>query len=86
MNFKKLTCLASLAMLMPTLAQAADVKVKIVNDERFQRQELVEIDVKDVRAKLGIADDLEQAQARSGGKLGNKGDECAIDAIKMAKF
>lgn len=57
MNFKKLTCLASFAMLMPTLAQAADVKVKIVNDERFQRQELVEIDVKDVRAKLGIADD-----------------------------
>lgn len=57
MNFKKLTCLASLAMLVPTFAQAADVKVKIVNDERFQRQELVEIDVKDVRAKLGIADD-----------------------------
>ena len=57
MNFKKLACLASLAMLMPTLAQAADVKVKIVNDERFQRQELVEIDVKDVRAKLGIDDD-----------------------------
>ena len=49
MNFKKLACLASLAMLMPTLAQAADVKVKIVNDERFQRQELVEIDVKDVQ-------------------------------------
>jgi 6,7-dimethyl-8-ribityllumazine synthase len=29
---------------------------------------------------------LEQAKERSGGKLGNKGDECAIDAIKMAKF
>lgn len=29
---------------------------------------------------------LEQARERSGGKLGNKGDECAIDAIKMAKF
>ena len=38
MNFKKLTCLASLVMLMTTLAKAADVKVKIVNDERFQRQ------------------------------------------------
>lgn len=35
---------------------------------------------------LLTTDDLEQAQARSGGKLGNKGDECAIDAIKMAKF
>ena len=56
MNFKKLTCLASLVMLMTTLAKAADVKVKIVNDERFQRQELVEIDVKDVRVKLGISD------------------------------
>ena len=31
-------------------------------------------------------DNLEQAQDRSGGKLGNKGDECAVDAIKMAKF
>ena len=30
--------------------------------------------------------DLQQAKDRSGGKLGNKGDECAIDAIKMAKF
>lgn len=29
---------------------------------------------------------LQQAKDRSGGKLGNKGDECAIDAIKMAKF
>ena len=35
---------------------------------------------------LLTTDDLEQAQARRGGKLGNKGDECAIDAIKMAKF
>ncbi len=31
-------------------------------------------------------EDLQQAKDRSGGKLGNKGDECAIDAIKMAKF
>ena len=30
--------------------------------------------------------DLQQAKDRSGGKLGNKGDECAIVAIKMAKF
>lgn len=29
---------------------------------------------------------LEQAKDRSGGKHGNKGDECAIVAIKMAKF
>lgn len=35
---------------------------------------------------LLTTDNLEQAQDRSGGKLGNKGDECAIDAIKMAKF
>lgn len=35
---------------------------------------------------LLTVNDLEQAKARSGGKLGNKGDECAIDAIKMAKF
>ena len=30
--------------------------------------------------------DLQQAKDRSGGKLGKKGDECAIDAIKMEKF
>ena len=29
---------------------------------------------------------LEQAEDRSGGKLGNKGDECAITAIKMLDF
>lgn len=35
---------------------------------------------------LLTTDDLQQAKDRSGGKYGNKGDECAIDAIKMAKF
>ena len=35
---------------------------------------------------LLTTNDLQQAQDRSGGSLGNKGDECAIDAIKMAKF
>ena len=35
---------------------------------------------------LLTTNDLQQAKGRSGGKLGNKGDECAIDAIKMAKF
>ena len=35
---------------------------------------------------LLTTDTLEQAQDRSGGRLGNKGDECAVDAIKMAKF
>ena len=35
---------------------------------------------------LLTTDDLQQAKDRSGGKYGNKGDECAVDAIKMAKF
>lgn len=35
---------------------------------------------------LLTTNDLQQAKDRAGGKLGNKGDECAIDAIKMAKF
>lgn len=30
--------------------------------------------------------DMEQAQDRAGGKMGNKGDECAITAIKMVDF
>ena len=29
---------------------------------------------------------LEQAEDRSGGRLGNKGDECAVTAIKMVNF
>ena len=33
---------------------------------------------------LLTTNDLQQAKDRCGGKLGNKGDECAIDAIKMA--
>ncbi len=35
---------------------------------------------------LLTTNDLQQAKDRSGGRLGNKGDECAIVAIKMAKF
>lgn len=35
---------------------------------------------------LLTTDTLDQAKDRSGGRLGNKGDECAIDAIKMAKY
>ena len=35
---------------------------------------------------LLTTNDMQQAKDRSGGKLGNKGDECAVVAIKMAKF
>nr|MBP7471846.1 6,7-dimethyl-8-ribityllumazine synthase [Prevotella sp.] len=35
---------------------------------------------------LLTTNDHQQAVDRCGGALGNKGDECAIDAIKMAKF
>ena len=35
---------------------------------------------------LLTTNDLQQAKDRSGGKLGNKGDECAVVAIKMSKF
>lgn len=35
---------------------------------------------------LLTTNDLQQAKDRCGGRYGNKGDECAIDAIKMAKF
>lgn len=30
--------------------------------------------------------DMEQAEERAGGKMGNKGDECAVTAIKMVDF
>lgn len=35
---------------------------------------------------LLTTENIGQAEERSGGRLGNKGDECAISAIKMAKF
>ena len=35
---------------------------------------------------LLTTENFQQAKDRSGGRLGNKGDECAIDVIKMAKF
>jgi 6,7-dimethyl-8-ribityllumazine synthase len=35
---------------------------------------------------LLTTNDMQQAKDRSGGKYGNKGNECAIDAIKMARF
>ena len=35
---------------------------------------------------LLTTNDLQQAKDRAGGRLGNKGDECAVDAIKLAKF
>lgn len=35
---------------------------------------------------LLTTDTIEQARERSGGSLGNRGSECAIEAIKMAKF
>ena len=35
---------------------------------------------------LLTCNDAQQAKDRSGGRLGNKGDECAVVAIKMAKF
>ena len=35
---------------------------------------------------LLTTENMDQALERSGGRLGNKGSECAIAAIKMAKF
>ena len=35
---------------------------------------------------LITTNDMQQALDRCGGKMGNKGDECAITAIKMANF
>ena len=35
---------------------------------------------------LITTNNMQQAEDRSGGKLGNKGDECAIAAIKMTNF
>ena len=42
-------------LLLPICAQAADVKVKVTNTENVQRQELVEVDAKTVRQRMGLA-------------------------------
>ena len=52
-------------------------------------QGLAELNVRhDVPVIYGLltCNNMDQAEDRCGGILGNKGDECAIDAIKMAKF
>lgn len=44
--------------------------------------------VQDVPVIYGLITtlDMQQAEERAGGKLGNKGDECAVTAIKMMDF
>lgn len=44
--------------------------------------------VQDVPVIYGLitTNNMEQALERCGGKLGNKGDECAVTAIKMVEF
>lgn len=52
-------------------------------------QGLAELNIKgDVPVIYGLltCNTLEQAEARCGGVLGNKGDECAITAIKMVAY
>ena len=47
--------LATVAVVMPTVAMAKDVAIVVTNSERVQRQELVEVSVDDVYAQLGVA-------------------------------
>jgi 6,7-dimethyl-8-ribityllumazine synthase len=44
--------------------------------------------VQDVPVIYGLITtlDMQQAEDRAGGKMGNKGDECAVTAIKMVDF
>ena len=44
--------------------------------------------VQDVPVIYGLITtlDMQQAEDRAGGKMGNKGDECAVTAIKMIDF
>ena len=52
-------------------------------------QGLAELNVQgDIPVIYGLltCNNLQQAQDRAGGILGNKGDECAIDAIKMVDY
>lgn len=53
---KSFCALAFAFMLMPVSAVAGDVTITVANNSGVQRQEVVEIPVKDVYAKLGIND------------------------------
>ena len=56
MNWRNLFfSLATVAVVMPTVAMAKDVAIVVTNSERVQRQELVEVSVDDVYAQLGVA-------------------------------
>lgn len=57
MNKFRLKLLLPLMALMPAMSHSADVRIKVVNDQKTQRQELIEVSVEDVRKKLGLAED-----------------------------
>ena len=49
MNKFRLKFLLPLMALMPAVSHSADVRIKVVNDQKTQRQELIEVSVEDVR-------------------------------------
>lgn len=55
MKRNRITCIASLLTLFAQYVNAADVKIKVVNDQKVQRQELIEVDVEEIRNRLGLA-------------------------------
>ena len=55
MPIKKIMIMGLLAAICGGNAMAKDITVVVTNNERSQRQELVEIDVNQVYGKMGIA-------------------------------
>ena len=55
MPIKKIMIMGLLAAICGGNAMAKDITVVVTNNERSQRQELVEIDVNQVYGKMGVA-------------------------------
>lgn len=56
-RFKSGALLFVAALLLSGRAAAKDVKVVVSNDEHAQRQELIELDINEVRRQLGVSSD-----------------------------
>ena len=70
---------------LPSTVKAHDVRIKSLE----HRAQNLENEVHDLRAlteAVAVTNNMQQAEDRAGGCLGNKGDECAVTAIKMIDF
>ena len=57
MKTRKMIAGALMALMLPTSLMAGNVKIRVMNDQKTQRQEVVEVDAAALRKQLGIGQD-----------------------------